>query len=180
MALQPHESTAQQYTQALQRRYRTLAVVKQEAITRVEKPLEDSVFVWPHLLVREFFAATLLTVIITLLSLAIEAPLQGPADPNVTPISAKAPWYFLGLQELLHYFQANSAGVMVPGMTITALILLPYIDRNPSRAYADRKVAIVTFTMFLSFWVFVTLAGSFFRGTNWFWVWPWQHMYFDL
>lgn len=114
MALQPHESTAQQYTQALQRHYRTLAVVKQEAITRVEKPLEDSVFVWPRLLVREFFAATLLTVIITLLLLAIDAPLQGPADPNSTPILAKAPWYFLGLQELLHYFQANSAGVMVP------------------------------------------------------------------
>jgi quinol-cytochrome oxidoreductase complex cytochrome b subunit len=170
----------QQQTQALQRRYRTLAVVKQEAITRVEKPLEDSVFVWPHLLVREFFAATLVTVIITLLSLAINAPLQGPADPNTTPISAKAPWYFLGLQELLHYFQGNSAGVMIPGLTLAALMVLPYLDRHPSRAYADRKVALVTFTMFLCFWACVTLVGSFFRGPGWLWAWPWQHLYFDL
>ncbi len=87
---------------ATQRRYRTLAVVRQEAITRVEKPLEDSVFVWPHLLVREFFAATIVMVMLTLLALVINAPLQDPANPNVTPNPAKAPWYFLGLQELLH------------------------------------------------------------------------------
>lgn len=180
MAIEQKEPGVQTQSSATQRRYRTLAVVKQEAITRVEKPLEDSVFVWPHLLVREFFAATIVMVMVTLLSLAIDAPLQGPANPNVTPSPAKAPWYFLGLQELLHYFQANSAGVMIPGMTLAALIVLPYIDRNPSRAYADRKVAIVTFTMFLSFWAFITLAGSFFRGPNWIWVWPWQHIYFDL
>ena len=165
---------------ATQRRYRTLAVVRQEAITRVEKPLEDSVFVWPHLLVREFFAATIVTVMVTLLGLVINAPLQDPANPNVTPSPAKAPWYFLGLQELLHYFAPTTAGVLVPGLVLTALALLPYIDRNPSRAYADRKIAIVTFTIFVIFWAAVTLAGSFFRGPNWIWVWPWQHIYFDL
>lgn len=180
MAIEQKEPGVQTQSSATQRRYRTLAVVKQEAITRVEKPLEDSVFVWPHLLVREFFAATIVMVMVTLLSLVIDAPLQTPADPNTTPNPAKAPWYFLGLQELLHYFQPNSAGVMIPGMTLLALIVLPYVDRNPSRAYADRKVAIVTFTMFLSFWAFITLAGSFFRGPGWLWVWPWQHIYFDL
>src|SRR5690242_17691064 len=81
---------------ATQRRYRTLAVVRQEAITRVEKPLEDSVFVWPHLLVREFFASAFVMVMVTLLALRINAPLQAPANPNVTPNPAKAPWYFLG------------------------------------------------------------------------------------
>jgi len=180
MAIEQKEPGVQTQSSATQRRYRTLAVVKQEAITRVEKPLEDSVFVWPHLLVREFFAATIVMVMVTLLSLAIDAPLQTPADPNTTPNPAKAPWYFLGLQELLHYFQPNSAGVMIPGMTLLALAVLPYVDRNPSRAYADRKVAIVTFTIFLSFWAFITLAGSFFRGPGWLWVWPWQHIYFDL
>jgi menaquinol-cytochrome c reductase cytochrome b/c subunit len=180
MAIEQKEKKVQTQAAATQRRYRTLAVVKQEAITRVEKPLEDSVFVWPHLLVREFFAATAVTVMITLLSLAIDAPLQDPATPNVTPNPAKAPWYFLGLQELLHYFKPTTAGVLVPGLTLAALAILPYVDRNPSRAYADRKVAIVTFTMFLVFWAVVTLAGSFFRGPGWLWMWPWQHIYFDL
>jgi menaquinol-cytochrome c reductase cytochrome b/c subunit len=180
MSIEQKEPTVQTQTSATQRRYRTLAVVRQEAITRVEKPLEDSVFVWPHLLVREFFAATIVMVMITVFSIVIDAPLREPANPNVTPNPAKAPWYFLGLQELLHYFPPSSAGVLVPGLVLTALAVLPFVDRNPSRAYADRKVAITTFTMFLVFWAVVTLAGSFFRGPGWVWVWPWQHIYFDL
>lgn len=180
MSIEQQEPRVQTQASATQRRYRTLAVVKQEAITRVEKPLEDSVFVWPHLLVREFFAATIVMVMITILSVVIDAPLREPANPNVTPNPAKAPWYFLGLQELLHYFAPTTAGIMVPGLTLLALIVLPYVDRNPSRAYADRKVAITTFSMFLVFWAVVTIAGSFFRGPGWVWSWPWQHMYFDL
>jgi quinol-cytochrome oxidoreductase complex cytochrome b subunit len=180
MSIEQKEPRVQTQTSATQRRYRTLAVVRQEAITRVEKPLEDSVFVWPHLMVREFFASTIVMVMITLLALVINAPLRDPANPNVTPNPAKAPWYFLGLQELLHYFPPNVAGVLVPGLTLLALVVLPYVDRNPSRAYADRKVAIVTFTMFLIFWAVVTLAGSFFRGAGWVWTWPWIHIDFDL
>jgi menaquinol-cytochrome c reductase cytochrome b/c subunit len=180
MSIEQKEPGAETQSSATQRRYRTLAVVRQEAITRVEKPLEDSVFVWPHLLVREFFAATIVTVMVTLLALQINAPLEAPANPNVTPNPAKAPWYFLGLQELLHYFPPTTGGVLVPGLVLVALAVLPYVDRNPSRAYADRKVAIVTFTMFLIFWAVVTLAGSFFRGPGWLWEWPWVHMFFNL
>ena len=183
MSIEQKEPRVQTQAAATQRRYRTLAVVKQEAITRVEKPLEDSVFVWPHLLVREFFAATALMVMVTLLSIYIDAPLQAPANPNLTPNPAKAPWYFLGLQELLHYFPPNIGGVLGPGLVLLALAVLPYVDRNPSRAYADRKVAIVTFTMFVVFWAVVTLAGSFFRGPGWLWIWPWtpgRGLYFDL
>src|SRR3989440_11819883 len=99
MSIEQQEPRVQTQSAATQRRYRTLAGVKQEAITRVEKPLEDSVFVWPHLLVREVFAATAVMVMITLLSLAINAPLQDPATPSVTPNPAKAPRAFLGLQE---------------------------------------------------------------------------------
>src|SRR6266516_8084547 len=110
MSIEQKEPQVQTQAAATQRRYRTLAVVRQEAITRVEKPLEDSVFVWPHLLVREFFAATIVTVMVTLLSLRINAPLREHANPNLTPNSAKAPWYFLGLQELLHYFPPSSGG----------------------------------------------------------------------
>jgi menaquinol-cytochrome c reductase cytochrome b/c subunit len=181
MSIEQKEPQVQTQAASTQRRYRTLAVVRQEAITRVERPLEDSVFVWPHLLVREFFAATAVMVMVTLLSLQINAPLQGPANPNVTPNPAKAPWYFLGLQELLHYFAPTSAGVLVPGLTLLALAVLPYVDRNPSRAYSDRKVAIVTFTMFVVFWAVITLIGSFFRGPGWLWTWPWNTgVYFDL
>src|SRR5258707_14871221 len=161
MSIEQQEPKVQTQSAATQRRYRTLAVVRQEAITRVEKPLEDSVFVWPHLLVREFFAAAMVTVMVTLLSIVINAPLREPANPNVTPNPAKAPWYFLGLQELLHYFPPTTAGVLGPGLVLLALIVLPYGDRNPSRAYADRMVAIITFTMFALFWTCVTLAGSF-------------------
>src|SRR5579859_3032261 len=183
MSIEQKEPKVQTQAAATQRRYRTLAVVKQEAITRVEKPLEDSVFVWPHLLVREFFAATAVMVMVTMLSIVIDAPLREPANPNNTPNPAKAPWYFLGLQELLHYFPPTTGGVLGPGLVLLALAVLPYVDRNPSRAYADRKVAIVTFTMFLIFWAVVTLAGSFFRGPGWLWIWPWtpgRGLYFDL
>ncbi len=180
MSIEQKEPRVQTQTSATQRRYRTLAVVRQEAITRIEKPLEDSVFVWPHLMVREFFAATIVTVMVTVLSFYIDAPLREPANPNFTPNPAKAPWYFLGLQELLHYFPPTTAGVLVPGLVLVALAVLPYVDRNPSRAYADRKVAIVTFTMMTVFWAVITIAGSFFRGPGWLWIWPWQGMYFDL
>ncbi|HXL36765.1 MAG TPA: hypothetical protein VN954_06130, partial [Ktedonobacteraceae bacterium] len=139
MSIEQKEPRVQTQSSATQRRYRTLAVVKQEAITRVEKPLEDSVFVWPHLLVREFFASVAVTIMVTILSITIDAPLREPANPNVTPNPAKAPWYFLGLQELLHYFPPTTAGVLIPGFVLLGLIILPYVDRNPSRAFTDRK-----------------------------------------
>lgn len=165
---------------AAQKRYRTLAVVKQEAVTRVEKQLEDSVFVWPHLLVREFLAAMLLTVVLTVTSLAINAPLRDHANANLTPNPAKAPWYFLGLQEILHYFPPTVAGVLIPGFVLVGLAVLPYVDRNPSRAFEDRKLSIAAFTIFAVFFAIVTLAGSFFRGSGWQWIWPWQGVFFDL
>ena len=174
------EPRAEPRTAAAQKRYRTLAVVKQEAITRVEKQLEDSVFVWPHLLVREFLSAMLMTVMLTVASIAIDAPLRDHQNANLTPNPAKAPWYFLGLQEELHYFPPTIAGVLLPGFALVGLALLPYVDRNPSRAFEDRKLSIALFTMFAIFFAVTILAGSFFRGSGWVWIWPWQHIYFDL
>ena len=127
-------------TGATQKRYRTLAVVKQEAVTRVEKQLEDSVFVWPHLLVREFLAAVIMKMVLTLTSIAINAPLRDHADPNLTPNPAKAPWYFLGLQEILHYFPPTVAGVLIPGFVLVGLAILPYVDRNPAACTTTTSV----------------------------------------
>src|SRR5574340_347605 len=160
---------------ATQKRYRTLAVVKQEAVIRQERQLEDSVFVWPHLLVREFFAALLMTVTLTVLSIVIDAPLRDHSNPNLTPNPAKAPWYFLGLQEELHYFPPTVAGVLLPGLVLVGLALVPCLDRNPSRAFEDRKLSIAVFTMMALFFAITVLIGSFFRGSGWLWVWPWQH-----
>ncbi len=164
-----------------QKRYRTLAVVKQEAITRVERQLEDSAFVWPHLLIREFLAAVLTSVMLTVLSLAINAPLDVRFNINFPPPAvAKAPWYFLGLQELLHYFPPTLAGVLLPTFVLVGLAAVPYIDNNPSRAYNDRKLSISLFTLFMVFFVVITVAGSFFRGGGWVWTWPWQGEFFNL
>jgi len=174
-------TTPPQAPSALQKRYRTLAVVKQESITRVEKQLEDSVFVWPHLLVREFMSAVLLTVMLTIVSVFVAAPLDVRFNVNFPPPAvAKAPWYFLGLQELLHYFPPTLAGVLLPTFILGGLAAIPYIDNNPSRAYNDRKFSIALFTMFFVFLVVITVIGSFFRGGGWTWSWPWQGMYFDL
>ncbi len=165
---------------ATQKRYRTLAVVKQEAVTRIEKQLEDSVFVWPHLLVREFFAALMMSVVLTVLSIVINAPLLDHANPNLTPNPAKAPWYFLGLQEQLHYFPPTVAGVLLPGFVLVALAMLPYVDRNPSRSFEDRKLSITVFTACALFFAVTILMGSFFRGSGWQWIWPWQGLFFNL
>lgn len=164
-----------------QKRYRTLAVVKQESVTRIEKQLEDSVFVWPHLLVREFMSMVLVTIMLTLVSLFIAAPLDVRFNVNFPPPAvAKAPWYFLGLQELLHYFPPTLAGVLLPTFVLGGMAALPYIDNNPSRAYNDRKLSIALFTMFVVFFVVITVVGSFLRGGGWVWTWPWQGEFFNL
>src|SRR2546421_10805870 len=112
------EPRTQTQASATQRRYRTLAVVRQEAITRVEKPLEDSVFVWPHLIGRDFFAATIVTVMVTLLALQINAPLELPAIPNVTPNPAKVAWYLMSLPHLLHHFPPTTERVLDPRLVL--------------------------------------------------------------
>ena len=164
-----------------QKRYRTLAVVKQESITRVEKQLEDSVFTWPHLLIREFLAAVLMSVMLTVVSIAINAPLDVRFNINFPPPAvAKAPWYFLGLQELLHYFPPTLAGVLLPTFVLVGLAAIPYIDNSPSRAFNDRKMSIAIFTIFVVFFAVITLIGSFLRGGGWLWAWPWQGEFFNL
>src|SRR6266516_4704401 len=100
------------------RPYRLLALVKQDAVVRVQKEPDDKVMTWPHLLSSKFLAAAMMSIFLTLSGLFINAPLVDLANGNVTPAVAKAPWYFLGLQELIAYFHPTVAGVMVPFLYI--------------------------------------------------------------
>ena len=112
------------------RPYRLLALVKQDAVVRVQKEPDDTVMTWPHLLSIEFLAAGVMSIFLLLMGLFINAPLEELANGNVTPAVAKAPWYFLGLQELLAYFHPTVAGVLVPTFVLVGAAFIPYIDRE--------------------------------------------------
>lgn len=162
-------------------KHRLLALVPPEGVQRVEREQGDRINVFPHLLLEELLSLVILTAALIIFSTFVNAPLRELANPNLTPNPSKAPWYFLGLQELLRYFHPMIAGVMVPTAAIVFLIVLPYVDRNPSTKPGDRKMAIVLFTMFLMFWAILTIIGSFFRGPGFNFVWPWADgLFFEL
>jgi hypothetical protein len=160
---------------------RLLTVVKSGSIQDIKATPQDKVHVWPHLLAIEFVAALACTAFLLIFSIFVNAPLLELANFNQTPNPSKAPWYFLGLQELLTMFHPMVAGVTIPGLGLFALILAPYTDRNPSNKPEDRKFAISLFTLFLMFWAVLVLIGSFFRGPGFNFVFPWNAgLFFDL
>jgi menaquinol-cytochrome c reductase cytochrome b/c subunit len=162
-------------------KHRLLALVPPEGIQRVEREQGDRVNVWPHLLIEEFVAMFILLAGLTLFSTFINAPLRELANPNLTPNPSKAPWYFLGLQELLRYFHPMVAGITIPTFILVGLAAIPYVDRNPSNKPGDRKIAITMFTILFMFGGILTIIGSFFRGPGYNWVWPWaQGVFFEL
>lgn len=109
---------------------RRLAVLRPETAARVLVDRDETVMTAPHLLLREVILVQLCVIAMALLSLFFDAPLEGIADPTNTPNPAKAPWYFLGLQELLHYFPPVVAGVLIPGLVVTAMVVIPYFRTN--------------------------------------------------
>jgi quinol-cytochrome oxidoreductase complex cytochrome b subunit len=161
-------------------RFRLLAYVKQESMVRVDKRPDETVLTWPHLLRAEFVMASLISIVLIVTGVLIPAPLEDMANAGVTPHVAKAPWYFLGLQEMLSYFNATVVGVLLPPLYFIGIALIPYIDRSPYRATRDRKLAWVFFMCLMVGGVIVTLIGSFFRGPGWNWVWPWDGIFFTL
>ena len=162
-------------------KHRLLAIVPPEGIQRVEREQGDRVHTWPHLLLEEFIAMAILFAGILIFSSLINAPLRELANPNLTPNPSKAPWYFLGLQELLRYFHPMVAGIVIPTFILVGLAAVPYVDRNPSIKPGDRKVAITLFTILFMFGAILTIIGSFFRGPGYNWVWPWtQGVFFEL
>ncbi|MEE2631329.1 MAG: menaquinol-cytochrome c reductase cytochrome b subunit [Actinomycetota bacterium] len=160
---------------------RLLTVVKSGSIQDTRATPVDKVHVWPHLLVAEFLAALAITLFTLLFSIFVNAPLLELADFNKTPNPSKAPWYFLGLQELLTMFHPMVAGVTIPGIGLFLLIMAPYIDKNPSKRPEDRKFAISLMTIHLMFWAVLVMIGSFFRGPGFNFVFPWNAgLFFEL
>jgi hypothetical protein len=160
---------------------RLLTVVKSGSIQQTRAEAQDKVHVWPHLLVIEFAAVLVVTASLLIFSALVRAPLLGLADFNKTPNPSKAPWYFLGLQELLTMFHPMIAGVTIPGIGLALLAFAPFIDKNPSHAPSDRKFAISIFTLFVMLWAVLVIIGSFFRGPGFNFVFPWNNgVFFDL
>ncbi len=144
---------------------------------------EPKLHVWPYLLRVEFLTAIIVTVILMVWSITLNAPLEEPANPNLTMNPAKAPWYFLGLQEMLVYFDPWIAGVVMPTLIILGLMAVPFADTNPLGngyyTFRQRKFAILTFCFgFLVLWLTMVVIGTFIRGPGWMWFWPgqtWDH-----
>lgn len=163
------------------RTQRLLTVVKARAIQNVKAEPSDKVNTWPHLLLIEFGALLLITGVLVIMSVVIQSPLLEPANFNATPNPSKAPWYFLGLQELLSYFDPQIAGVMVPlFIGMIGFMMIPYIDKNPSHRPSDRKFAIMLFSFFLAGSATLTIFGVLFRGQGFNFTYPWEDgVYFD-
>jgi hypothetical protein len=162
-------------------KHRLLALVPPEGIQRVERQQGDRVHTWPHLLLEEFIAMSIMFAGMLVFSSFVNAPLRELANANLTPNPSKAPWYFLGLQELLRYFHPMVAGITIPTFILVGLAAIPYVDRNPSTRPGDRKVAITLFTLLFMFGAVLTIIGSFFRGPGYNWTWPWaQGVFFEL
>ena len=153
---------------------RLLTVVKAKPIQKAVSEPVDKVNTWPHLMLPEFVSLMAMTAFLILLSAILQAPLLEEANPNVTPNPAKAPWYFLGLQELLSYWDPQIAGVMIPlVLGIAIWMAFPYIDRNPETHPSKRKFAIMFYTFFLAGAGVLTIIGVLFRGPGWNWTYPW-------
>lgn len=143
------------------------------------EPPNQKVEVWPNLVVREYIGAIIMLIVLVGWSFLQNAPLEGIADPNVTPNPSKAPWYFLGLQELLVYFDPWIAGVVLPTLIMIGLMAIPYLDPDPNNgvgfySFKERPFANSIFLAGIFAWFALIVIGTFLRGPNWQWYWPWE------
>ena len=160
---------------------RLLTVVKAKPIQKAASEPVDKVNTWPHLMLPEFISLMVMMAFLIILSAILQAPLLEEANPNITPNPAKAPWYFLGLQEALSYWDPQIAGVMIPLVIgLIGFAAIPYIDRNKENNPSKRKYAIMMYTFFLAGAGTLTIIGVLFRGPGWNWTYPWSDgIWFD-
>jgi Cytochrome b(C-terminal)/b6/petD len=159
-------------------------VLNDQRIAKGEGPIEklesDRVWVWPDLVYTELICLILCSVVLIVWSIVLEAPLEQPASASATPNPSKAPWYFLGLQEMLVYFDPWLAGVVLPSLIIVGLIAIPYIDKNEKGngyyTVAERKAEIFLFLLgFVVLWCSLIVLGTFLRGPNWNFFGPFEY-----
>jgi hypothetical protein len=145
---------------------------------------DDKVFAWPNLVAKEFLAAIFVTVGLLFYSYIVDAPLRELSNPGQAENPAKAPWYFLGLQEALVYFDPWYAGVVLPTIIIIGLILVPYLDNNPKGngyyTVKERKFAVTVFIFGYIFWYILIYIGTALRGPFWAFFWPWEQWTHDF
>ncbi len=154
-----------------------------QGLPSLEEMEPEKTLTWPDLVYTELICMVILTIVLVVWGIALQAPLEQPASSTVAPNPSKAPWYFLGLQEMLVYFDPWMAGVVLPSMIIVGLMAIPYIDTNKGGngyyTYNDRKFAYVTFQYgFVVLWVVLILLGTFLRGPNWNFFGPYE--FWDL
>jgi hypothetical protein len=169
-------------TPALEAPATTTTSVKERVVEaeRLTKLVPDKVHTWPYLVRLEMLVGTIVMAFMTVWSIVVDAPLEEPANPTKTPNPSKAPWYFLGLQEVLVYFDPWFAGVVLPALIIVGLMVIPYVDINPKGngyyCFRDRKFAVLTFLWgFLVMWIVLIIMGTFIRGPGWYLFLPGQY-----
>jgi hypothetical protein len=149
------------------------------SLKKAAGPGDDKIHTWPHLVRAEFLCAIAITLFLLVWGLLVDAPLEEPANPARTPNPSKAPWYVLGLQEMLVFFDPWHAGVVLPSLIIVGLMVIPYIDINPAGngyyCWKARKWEILSFYLgFHILWVSLIIIGTFVRGPGWNWFWFWE------
>ena len=139
---------------------------------------KGKVHVWPYLVRIELISALVVSILLIVWSILLDAPLEEAANPTITPNPAKAPWYFLGLQEMLVYFDPWIAGVVLPVLIAGGLMVMPYIDPCVGAVgyytFRERRLSISIFCFGFFLWTVLIIIGTFMRGPGWMWFWPWE------
>jgi Cytochrome b(C-terminal)/b6/petD len=165
---------------ALRKAYHNDRVMALGGVPYEKTESDEKLFTWPDLVYTELLCMIALTIVMIVWSVGLRAPLEEAANPTSSPNPAKAPWYFLGLQEMLVYFDPWLAGVVLPTLIIVGLMAIPYIDTNPRGngyySFRERKWEIGVFLYgFLVLWSFLIITGTFLRGPNWNFYGPYEY-----
>ena len=155
-----------------------MSVMKGKSLL-VDKEPENTESTFPHLVSKELTFTIISLVLLLIISYFFNAPLEEMANPEKTPSPAKAPWYFLWIQEMISWASPFWSGVVIPGLVLLALVVLPYLDRDPCGVgvwFAPERKRIVTiFTIAVIIIILLILIGEYCRGPGWVWYWPWEH-----